>query len=75
MPSVSKILFFVAAVCIIAGLVLWFGKGKINFDWFGNLPGDFKVQKENFSFYAPIASMLLVSVVLNLLMRLFRYIF
>jgi hypothetical protein len=74
-PVLPKALFLIAAALIVAGLVIWVGKGKINFNWFGNLPGDFKVQRDNFSFYAPLASMLLVSVVLNVLLRVVRYFF
>ena len=39
--------------------------------WFGNLAPDFKKEGENFSFYAPIGSMIVVSLLLSLLMRLF----
>ncbi len=38
----------------------------------GRLPGDIVVRRENFSFYFPLASCLLVSIVLSLLLWLFR---
>ncbi len=40
-------------------------------NWFGNLPLDFKSEGKNFSFYAPIGSMIVISLVLSLLLRLF----
>jgi hypothetical protein len=40
--------------------------------WFGNLPGDISYNKGNFSVYAPIGSMIVISVVISLLMRFFR---
>lgn len=46
------------------------------FGWFGRLPGDVRIEGERTSFYAPITSMILLSVVgsvlLNLLLRYFR---
>lgn len=44
--------------------------------WFGKLPGDIRIEGERSAFYAPITSMLIISIVgsvlLNLLLRLFR---
>ncbi len=46
------------------------------FSWFGRLPGDIRVEGERGGFFAPITSMVLLSVVgsllLNLVLRLFR---
>jgi len=39
--------------------------------WFGNLPGDFKYQSENTSVFFPLTSMILISIVLSVLMRVF----
>ncbi len=38
--------------------------------WFGRLPGDIRIERENFRLYFPITSMILASIVLSLLMRL-----
>ena len=38
----------------------------------GRLPGDILIRRGNFTFYAPIATMLLLSLVLTLLLNLFR---
>jgi hypothetical protein len=48
------------------GLVAW--KGGLS--WFGRLPGDVRLERGNVRFYAPIASMLLVSVALTVVLRL-----
>ena len=40
--------------------------------WLGRLPGDILVRRDNFTFYFPLASCLLVSVVISLLFYLFR---
>lgn len=70
-----KMLIVVGALLITAGTILWLFKGKIGFGWFGNLPGDIKVERENFRFYAPIVSMLVISLILSLLVRIFRQYF
>ena len=49
---------------IVVGLVVWFAADKLS--WFGNLPGDMKIERPGFRFYAPITTMLLLSVGLSL---------
>lgn len=55
------------------GLVVWLAGDK--FSWFGHLPGDIRVERKNMRFYAPITSMILLSIVLSLLLWLFRKFF
>ena len=40
--------------------------------WIGRLPGDIHIQRGNFSFYFPLATSLLLSVVLSLILYLLR---
>ncbi len=40
--------------------------------WLGKLPGDFTWQRGNFTFYFPLGTCLLISIVLTLLISLFR---
>ena len=40
--------------------------------WIGRLPGDIIIKRENYSFYFPLATCILISVVLTLLIWLFR---
>jgi hypothetical protein len=47
----------------------WLAADKLS--WFGSLPGDIKIERPGFRFYAPIATMLLLSVGLSLLFWLF----
>lgn len=61
---------------IVAGLViaavgaLLFLSGKI--PWLGRLPGDILVKREKFTFYFPLATSLLISLILSLILWLFR---
>lgn len=65
----GKSLILLGIILIIAGLFFTYG-GRIPL--LGKLPGDFRIQRENFSFYFPLASCLLVSVLLSLIFWLFR---
>jgi hypothetical protein len=48
----------------VAGVLIWTGA----LGWFGRLPGDIRIERETVRIYVPLASMLLVSVVLSLIM-------
>ena len=63
MQELGKTLIFFGALLLGLGLLFTLG-GKIPF--FGRLPGDFLVQKKNFTFYFPLATSLAVSVILSL---------
>ncbi len=43
--------------------------------WFGNLPGDVRVQRENMHLYIPIVSMLLISILFSVLSYVIRRFF
>jgi hypothetical protein len=63
----GKILLLIGL--ILAGLgVLFMLGGKGPLSWIGRLPGDFYFKGKNFSFYFPLATSLLVSVVLTLIL-------
>jgi hypothetical protein len=69
MPSLGKSLIVIGL--IIAGIgVLLSLAGRI--PWLGRLPGDIYIKRENFSFYFPLATSIIVSVVLSLIMWLLR---
>jgi hypothetical protein len=61
-------------IVIVAGIVIVVLGGAIAIgalSWFGRLPGDIRHEGDNVTVYAPIASMLLVSVVLSLALAVF----
>lgn len=65
----GKLLIVVGIVCILAGLLLTY-LPKIPF--LGKLPGDISVERENFKFYFPLATSILVSIILSLLLYLYN---
>ncbi|MBI1365277.1 MAG: DUF2905 family protein [Alphaproteobacteria bacterium] len=62
-----KVLILVGALLIAAGL-LWPWIGRLGL---GRLPGDIVIHRDGFSFYFPITSMILISIALTLIIRLF----
>ncbi len=69
-PNTGKLIIAAGAVLILVGLIIYFAGDKLN--WFGRLPGDIRVEKENFRFYFPVTSLILVSLLLNLLIFFVR---
>ncbi|NPA46273.1 MAG: DUF2905 domain-containing protein [Chlorobi bacterium] len=73
MTQLAKILIGTGLFIALMGVLLWIS-GNL-FSWFGKLPGDIRIERENFVFYAPITSMILVSIVLNLILYIASKIF
>ena len=69
MAALGKMLILLGIVIILIGLGLLFAH-KI--PYIGRLPGDIYVKKENFTFYFPLGTCILISVVLSLIFWLFR---
>jgi membrane protein implicated in regulation of membrane protease activity len=65
---VGALLVTVGVVLVIAGLLVWSGA----LSWFGRLPGDIRVERPGFRFYAPWVSMLILSLILTLLLSFLR---
>ena len=65
--NMGKILIIAGIVLVVAGLVIQFFN-KIPF--LGKLPGDISIERENFKFYFPIVTSILLSVLLSLIFYL-----
>jgi Protein of unknown function (DUF2905) len=65
----GKTLIYIGIVLIIVGAIFSLA-GKI--PWLGNLPGDIYIQRGRFTFYFPLATCLLISVIITLVLYLFR---
>jgi hypothetical protein len=66
--DLGKVLIGLGLVIVVVGLALTLGS---RLPWIGRLPGDLYVRRENWSFYFPIATSLLISAVLTLIFWLF----
>jgi hypothetical protein len=67
--NTGKLFIIVGIGLLILGLVINFAPWLIN--WFGKLPGDIRVEKENSFFFFPMTSMIAVSIILTLIINIF----
>ena len=61
------IIYFGIIVLVVGGLVYFF-HDKLN--WLGKLPGDIRVEKENFKFYFPLTTSILISIIISVIVYL-----
>ena len=64
MESLGKLIVGIGCILVVLGLFMWFLADKLS--WFGGLPGDIKIERPRFRFYAPITTMLIISILLSL---------
>ena len=69
MQEIGKALSVIGLLLAAVGFFIWKIGGRLPL---GKLPGDIAIQKENFSFYFPVTTCIIISVVLTLIMWLFR---
>jgi len=63
----AKLIILTGIILIVVGVILYFFKG---IPFLGKLPGDIHIEKKNFSFYFPITTCILVSVILSIILYL-----
>jgi hypothetical protein len=66
----GKYIIAAGIVVVVLGILVYFFHNKLT--WFGRLPGDIRIEKENFRFYFPIVSMLLISLLLTIIINILR---
>jgi H+/Cl- antiporter ClcA len=69
----GKYILIAGVIIVIAGILIYFFHDY--FKWIGRLPGDIRVERENFKFYFPLATMIIVSLVLTILINIFKRFF
>ena len=73
--DLGKMLIFmglgIVAIGIVISLIGKFPSEGNGLGWFGKLPGDFTIKRDNFTFYFPLGTSILISIVGSLLLYLF----
>lgn len=69
MSELGRFLIVIGAILALVGVVLWLSP-KI--PWLGRLPGDIVIKREKFTFYFPLGTGILISIILTLILYLFR---
>ena len=68
MTDIAKSLIIIGLFLIVGGIILLF-LGKV--PGMGRLPGDILIKKENFTFYFPLTTSILLSIILSLIFYFF----
>lgn len=66
----GKYIIILGTVIIGIGLLVYFFHNKLN--WLGRLPGDIRIERENFKFYFPFTTMILLSLLLTLIINILK---
>ena len=66
--TVGGLLVLAGLALVVVGIVAWAG----GLSWFGRLPGDIRIERDNVRVYVPLVSMLIVSVVLTIVFWIAR---
>jgi len=70
LSALGRFLILIGAVIVlIGGVLLWIGKTP-GLGWLGHLPGDIYIERKNFSFYFPLTTGLIISLILSLILWL-----
>jgi hypothetical protein len=69
MGGIGRILIYLGLLLVVFGVIFSL-IGRI--PWLGHLPGDITIERERFTFYFPLATCLIISVVLSLVLYLLR---
>ena len=69
MRDLGKFLLVIGVVTALIGLIFWSGFAP---KWLGRLPGDIRIERGNSTFYFPIVTCIVISIVLSVIMSIFR---
>ena len=68
--ATGKFLIIAGVIILVVGIVFYFFHDKLR--WIGHLPGDIRVERENFQFYFPITTMILFSLLLTVIINVIK---
>lgn len=69
----GKYILIAGIFIVVAGLLIYFFHDY--FKWIGKLPGDIRIEKENFRFYFPLVTMIIFSVAITIIINIFKRFF
>ena len=68
--NTGKYIILAGCLVIVLGVIIYFFHDKLH--WIGRLPGDIRIERENFKFYFPITTMIIFSVVATIIIFIVR---
>ena len=67
---IGKHIIIAGCLVVLIGVIIYYFGDKLN--WLGRLPGDISIESENVKIYFPIVTMLLLSLLLNIVIWLYK---
>ncbi len=69
----GKYIIIGGILVVVAGILVYFFHDY--FKWLGKLPGDIRVEKENYRFYFPIVTMIVISIAITIIVNIVKRFF
>jgi len=69
----GKYVIVTGSIIVLLGVIIYFFHDKLN--WIGRLPGDIRIEKENFKFYFPVMTMIIFSLAITIIIQIIRRFF
>lgn len=70
MNSFGKYVIVAGVIIVVLGTIIYFFSDKLH--WVGRLPGDIRVEKDNFRFYFPVTTMIIASILLTIIIQIIK---
>lgn len=68
--NTGKYIIVAGCLIILVGIIVYFFHDKLQ--WMGRLPGDIRIERENFRFYFPVTTMILLSIIVSAIIFVIR---
>ena len=68
--EIGKLFIYIGLGLLLIGFIIWLMGDKLS--WLGKLPGDFRIEKENFKFYFPLTTMVLLSIIIYVILHFIK---
>lgn len=68
--QIGKYVIVTGIIIVVIGVVIYFFPNRLN--WIGRLPGDIRIEKENFRFYFPITTMIIASILVSIIIQIIK---
>jgi hypothetical protein len=69
--QVAKYLILIGGAILVLGIFIYFFGGSLK--WLGHLPGDIRIERDNFRFYFPITTLILINLLIFLIFRICKW--
>lgn len=68
----GKYLILIGSAILVLGIIIYFFGSSLK--WLGHLPGDIRIERENFRFYFPLTTLVLLNLLIYLVFRIWKWI-